>query len=71
MKLHTRILTVLADDIAALNAEDITIVLSPHVGMCSEDFNELKTIMAERHPTFRLRPLSRCPGGACADFAPA
>jgi hypothetical protein len=55
MKLHTRILTVLADDIAAFNAEDITIVLSPHFGMCREDFDELKTIMAERDPTIRLR----------------
>ena len=55
MELHTCMLCTFADDIAALDVKDITIVLSSHLGMGMEDYDELKTIMAERHSTIRLR----------------
>jgi hypothetical protein len=55
MKLHTRMLTIFADDIAALNVGAITIRLDTYSGFNSDDFDELKAIMADRHPQIRLR----------------
>lgn len=57
MKLHTRMLTVLADDLAALGTDSIAIVLSHYSVMSGDDFDELKTIMAARHPNVSLRRL--------------
>lgn len=54
MKLHTYMLTIFADDIAALNVDAITIRLDTYSGFNSDDFDELKAIMADRHPQIRL-----------------
>ena len=55
MKLHTRMLIVLADDLAALGVNAIVIGLSPYWGLNNDDFDELQTLMAQRHPKIRLR----------------
>jgi hypothetical protein len=50
-------LIVLVDDIAALGVDAIAIRHFFHSGFGEADFDELKTIMAERHPKIRLRSL--------------
>jgi hypothetical protein len=51
----THILAVLADDIAAYDVDDITVLINPYSGLSTADFDELKTIMAERNPEIRLQ----------------
>jgi len=54
MKLHTRMLIVLADDVADLGVDTLAIGHFFYSGFGEADFDELKTIMAERHPKIRL-----------------
>jgi hypothetical protein len=55
MKLHTRMLTVLADDLAALDIAVIAIRMAAYSGLSQEDFDELKMIMEMLYPRIRLR----------------
>jgi hypothetical protein len=48
-------LNVFAGDLSTLPADGMTIVLSPHLGLSQADFDELKMIMAKRHPRVTLR----------------
>ncbi len=57
MKLHTRMLIVLVDDFAAPGVDVIAIRIFSYSGLGESDFDEIKTIMAERHPKIRLRLL--------------
>ena len=55
MKLHIRMLIILAGEIAALSVDAIAIRFDTYSGFSRDDFDELKAIMADRHPQIRLR----------------
>jgi hypothetical protein len=55
MKLHIRMLIILADDIAALSVDAIAIRLDTYSGFSRNDFDDLNSIMADRHPKITIR----------------